>query len=46
MMVSKMKCPECNSKNIEKYDNGGTEYMCADCGCQWQLNNEGIIIRL
>jgi len=37
-IASKMVCPKCKSPNIEYAD--GT-YRCLDCGCEWQLSNDG-----
>ena len=37
-IASKMVCPKCKSPNIEYAD--GT-YRCLDCGCEWQLSDDG-----
>ena len=41
-----MKCPECGSKKVEVYENSGKEWICKDCGTQWQLFEDGGILVL
>jgi len=41
----KMRCPECKSKKVERYDNFGTEeFICDNCRIQWIYVNDNIMI--
>jgi len=41
--MSKVRCPACGSKKVEKYDNQGSdEYICKVCLNQWQYDVKGV----